>query len=79
MYYKIVRRVIRKHQNSLYCECCGMPNWETDAGLYTDAENEKREEEFNTELHDSDNYLDSIKELLNTREHVKRKKRKKIK
>ena len=72
-YYKIVRRNIRRFQHSLYCECCGMPNWETDAGLYTDAENKKREEEFHTDLSESENYLESIKTLLNTREHVKRK------
>jgi uncharacterized Zn finger protein (UPF0148 family) len=72
-YYKIVRRKIRRHQNDLYCPCCGAPNYTIDAKCYTKEENKKRKEEFETDLQDSENYLKSIKTLLNTREHVKRK------
>jgi len=72
-YYKIVRRKIRRHQNSLYCECCGTPVYQLYGKLNTKEENEKLKLEFETDLHDSENYLESIKTLLNTREHVKRK------
>ena len=72
-YYKVIRRKIRRHQDSLYCECCGMPNWQTDAGLYSKEENKRRKFEFENDLKESEKYLDSIKVLLDTREHVKRK------
>ena len=71
-YYKVVRRKVRRHQDSLYCECCGMPNWETDAGLYSKEENKRRKHEFETDFAESEKYLDSVKELLNTREHVEK-------
>ena len=75
-YYKIVRRKIRRFQDNLYCKCCGMPEWETDAGLYTKEENKIRETEFYNDLSESENYIKSVKALLNTREHVKRKRKK---
>jgi len=69
-YYKKIRRKIRRHQNSLFCECCGMPNWETDAGLYSKEENKRRKFEFENDLEESEKYLELIKSLLNQREHV---------
>ena len=69
-YYKKTLRKLRRFQDSLYCECCGMPEWETDCGLYTKEENKIREADFHKDLNDSENYLLSIKSILNTREHI---------
>jgi len=71
-YYKIIRRKIRRHQNSLYCDCCGMPNWSTNAGLYSKEENKRRKFEFENDIKESEEYLNLVKELLNTREHIKK-------
>lgn len=70
-YYKKTYKKIRQHQDSLYCECCGMPEWETDAGLYTDEENKKRELDFQNDIDNTENYLTLIKSILNKRENVK--------
>jgi len=69
-YYKKTLKRIRRFQNSLYCECCGTPNYQIDSKLYTKEENEIRKQEFEIDINDSENYLKTIKELLNKREHV---------
>ena len=71
-YYKKTIRKIRRFQNSLFCSCCGMPSYQIDGKLYTKEENKKRKEEFETSLNDSEKYLESIKLLLNNREHVQK-------
>lgn len=71
-YYKKTYKRVKRFQDGLYCPCCGMQNWETDAGLYTEEQNKKREQEFKNDLATSENYINSIKEILNTREHVQK-------
>lgn len=71
-YYKITLKRVRRHQDSLYCPCCGMPNYQTNGKLFTKEENIKRKEEFETDIETSENYLTSIKTILNTRENIER-------
>jgi len=70
-YYRKTYKKIRKYQNDFYCDCCGMPTYMTDSKLYSKEENKEREYEFNNSMTNSDKYLDSIKILLNNREHIK--------
>lgn len=73
-YYKKTIRRIRRFQNSLFCSCCGMPYYQIDGKLYSKEENKKRKEDFETSLSESEKYLESIKSLLNQREHVSKRK-----
>lgn len=73
-YYKKTIRRIRRFQNNLYCPCCGMPYYQIDGKLYTKEENKKRKEEFEISINESEKYLESIKLLLNKREHVSKRK-----
>lgn len=69
-YYKKTIKRVRRFQNSLYCPCCGMPYYEIDGKLYTKEENKKRKEDFEKSMSESEEYLKSIKLILNQREHV---------
>lgn len=71
-YYKKIRRKIRQHQNSLYCDCCGMPTYQLYGKLHTKQENEKMKIEFETDIEETEKYLETIKSLLNQREHVQK-------
>jgi hypothetical protein len=51
-----------------------MPYYQIDGNLYTKEENRKRKEDFETSLSESEKYLESIKSLLNQREHVSKSK-----
>jgi hypothetical protein len=83
-YYKKTYKKVRQYQDSFYCSCCGAPVYQTDGKLYTKEEQKKRKEHFEKSIADSENYINSIKLILNTRENVqtthklvKKKKKKK--
>ena len=67
-YYKKIRPKIKSYVNGFYCDCWG--ELETSNRGGTDEE-EKRDLEL---IADAENYLKTIKELLDTRGHVERKK-----
>lgn len=61
-YYKAERKRMLKFKSSHTCKCCGMTDWEMDPNEYTSM--------LSKQYYDKLVYLDSIKEVLNTREHV---------
>ena len=61
-YYK---RYGNKWKAKYYCECCGEPLWEIGWG---------DQEQYSKQYNEENSYWNSMKKILNTREHVKTKK-----
>lgn len=71
-FYKKVRPYFRGYIAGHYCECCGTPTCDLYSKLKTSEENYKNRLQWKKEIDDAEIYLNLIKSILNTREHIKR-------
>jgi len=62
-YYKAERKRMIRFKNSHTCECCGMTDWELKTTDYTSL--------LCNQYYGMINYLQDIKSVLDTREHIK--------
>ena len=63
--YRAERKRHFKFDDGCRCECCGDYYWLID-------ETDKYNQELREKLHKSEDYVNSIKTILSTREHVKK-------
>lgn len=75
-YYKTIRKQTILFRKSFFCECCGGGRWITHGNQYSDEQNKKMEEDAYTAIKIAEDYLNEVKMILETREHVERKTKK---
>lgn len=74
-YYKAERKRMIRFKNSHTCECCGQTDWELTCldKNWKDTVNKDYVRMLSKQYYEKLSYLDAIKTILDTREHVKYK------
>ena len=71
IYYKKVRPYYRIYVAGHYCECCGMRNCDFDKFESSEVSKNKKIL-WEKEINEAEKYLDLIRSVLNTREHIRK-------